>query len=52
MREALSRAAQAGHAQVALTVHPENPARLMYQGCGFRQVAIRNSFWLMVACIA
>lgn len=52
MLEALARAAKAGHDQVALTVHPENPARFMYQRCGFKQIAIRNNYWLMVACIA
>lgn len=49
MRETLSRAAVAGHRQVALTVHPENPARWLYQRCGFAQVDTRNTYWLMVA---
>lgn len=49
MLEALSCAARAGHTQVALTVHPENPARFMYQSYGFQQVEIRSNYWLMVA---
>lgn len=49
MLEALARAARAGHGQVALTVHPENPARFMYQSCGFKQLAVRGHYWLMVA---
>jgi GNAT superfamily N-acetyltransferase len=52
MLEALARAWRAGHQQVALTVHPENPARFMYQGCGFKQVEVRSNYWLMVACVA
>jgi ribosomal protein S18 acetylase RimI-like enzyme len=52
MLEALSRAASAGHSQVALTVHPENPARFMYQSCGFKQVEIRSNYWLMLASVA
>ena len=47
--EALSRAAKAGHRQVALTVHPDNPARLMYRSCGFEQLEVRNNYWLMLA---
>ena len=49
MLEALSRAWQAGHAQVSLTVHPENPARHMYAQCGFREVEVRSTYHLMVA---
>ena len=49
MLEALARAAHAGHKQVALTVHPENPARFIYQSCGFKKVEVRNNYWLMVA---
>lgn len=52
MREALARAARAGHAQVALTVHPENPARHLYQSCGFVQVEVRSTYWLMIARVA
>ena len=52
MLEALSRAARAGHKQVALTVHPENPARFLYQSCGFKQVEVRHYYWLMVASVA
>lgn len=49
MQEALACATRAGYAQVALTVHPENPARFLYQSCGFQQVEVRNNYWLMVA---
>jgi ribosomal protein S18 acetylase RimI-like enzyme len=52
MLEALARAWHSGHRQVALTVHPENPARFMYQSCGFKQVERRNNYWLMVASVA
>ncbi len=49
LREALACAARAGHARVALTVHPENPARFLYQSCGFEQVDVRHGYLLMVA---
>ena len=49
LREALACAARAGHARVALTVHPENPARFLYQSCGFEQVEVRHGYLLMVA---
>ena len=49
LREALACAARAGHARVALTVHPENPARFLYQRCGFEQVDVRHGYLLMVA---
>ena len=49
LREALDCAARAGHARVALTVHPENPARFLYQSCGFEQVDVRHGYLLMVA---
>ena len=48
LREALACAARAGHARVALTVHPENPARFLYQSCGFEQVDVRHGHLLMV----
>jgi ribosomal protein S18 acetylase RimI-like enzyme len=49
MLEALAAAVRAGYKQVSLTVHPENPARFMYERCGFVTVGLRNSFHLMVA---
>lgn len=52
MLEALARAGKAGHRQIALTVHPENPARFMYQACGFKMLETRNNYWLMVARVA
>ncbi len=50
--EAMSRAAAAGYRQIALTVHPNNPARFMYQSCGFVQVEVRSNYWLMLASVA
>ena len=49
LREALPCAARAGHARVALTVHPENPARFLYQRCGFEQVDVQHGNLLMAA---
>jgi Acetyltransferases len=49
MFEALSRAWRAGHHRVSLTVHPQNPARRMYEACGFRDCEIRSNYHLMVA---
>ncbi|MGE5095359.1 MAG: GNAT family N-acetyltransferase [Betaproteobacteria bacterium] len=49
MLEALARAWRAGHAQVALTVHPENPAVQMYERCGFRRMDDRRGYHLMIA---
>jgi GNAT superfamily N-acetyltransferase len=50
MQATLAAAWRAGHAQVALTVHPENPARRMYAACGFEEAGLRgNSYHLMVA---
>lgn len=52
MLETLRAAAAHGHRQVSLTVHPENPARRMYERCGFRRVGRRNHYHLMVAQLA
>lgn len=49
MKAALTAAWRGGHRKVSLTVHPENPARHMYQACGFRQAGLRGSYHLMVA---
>lgn len=49
MQEALRAAWSAGHPRVSLTVHPQNPARRMYEACGFRDREIRNTYHLMVA---
>jgi ribosomal protein S18 acetylase RimI-like enzyme len=51
MRAALEAARSAGYAQVALTVHPQNPAIALYERCGFRKVAMRNTYHLMVASL-
>ncbi len=34
--------------QVALSVHPENPAALLYLHCGFVQVDVRRNYLIMV----
>jgi ribosomal protein S18 acetylase RimI-like enzyme len=52
MRAALDAARAAGYAQVALTVHPLNPAARLYERCGFRERATRNGYRLMVAALA
>ena len=52
MRAALAAARGQGYRQVALTVHPQNPARRMYERCGFRTIGFRNSFHHMVAGLA
>jgi len=49
MREVLARCWAAGREQVALTVHPANPAIAMYERCGFRKVEVRQTYHLMVA---
>lgn len=49
MLEALAAARRAGYSQVSLTVHPENPARFMYERCGFRHAGLRNGYHLMLA---
>jgi ribosomal protein S18 acetylase RimI-like enzyme len=51
MNEALAAARRAGYKQVSLTVHPQNPARFMYESCGFRTVELRNTYRLMVASL-
>jgi ribosomal protein S18 acetylase RimI-like enzyme len=52
MLEALAAARRAGCKQVSLTVHPENPARFMYEQCGFRTVEQRNGYHLMICVLA
>ncbi len=49
---ALSQAWRAGHTQVALTVHPQNPAVFLYERCGFRKVELRHGYHLMVVTAA
>lgn len=48
MLEALEAARRAGYEQVSLTVHPENPARRVYERCGFDTIELRNTYRLMV----
>ena len=49
MQEALARARAHGYKQVALTVHPQNPAINVYERCGFRKIGLRNTFHHMLA---
>lgn len=51
MLRALQSARDAGYRQVSLTVHPENPARRMYERCGFRTIDFRNTYHLMLATL-
>ncbi len=51
LRQTLSAAYEAGYRQVSLTVHPENPARRLYQRCGFVETGMRNGFHLMVVAL-
>ena len=52
MQAALEAARAIGRRQVALTVHPENPAIALYESCGFEKVGLRNTYHLMVARLA
>lgn len=49
MLAALDAAWAVGHPQVALTVHPENPAQRLYAACGFEEAGLRGTYHLMVA---
>ena len=50
MRAALEAAKARGIAQVALTVHARNPARHLYEKCGFRHAGNPGpDYLLMVA---
>jgi len=51
MREVLARAREHGYKQVALTVHPQNPAIRVYERCGFRKIGLRNTFHHMLASL-
>jgi ribosomal protein S18 acetylase RimI-like enzyme len=48
---ALASAKAHGYRQVALTVHPQNPAIALYERCGFRQAELRNAYRLMVKAL-
>lgn len=52
MQAALAMARAAGVRQVALTVHPQNPAIALYESCGFAKAGLRNTYHLMVARLA
>jgi ribosomal protein S18 acetylase RimI-like enzyme len=49
MKAALAAAWRCGYRKVSLTVHPENPARFMYQACGFTETGTRGTYRLMIA---
>lgn len=49
MLAALDAARAQGTHQVALTVHPENPAITLYERCGFEKRGLRGTYHLMVA---
>lgn len=49
MQQALARAREQGYKQVALTVHPQNPAIRIYERCGFRKIGERSTFHHMLA---
>ena len=49
LQAALAAAREQGYSQVALTVHPENPALRLYESCGFRKIEIRTGYHLMIA---
>lgn len=51
MRAALDAGVASGHHQVALTVHPQNPAIAMYERCGFLKSGLRGTYHLMVATL-
>lgn len=48
---ALKQARRVGFRQVALTVHPENPAIRLYERCGFRNAGLRGTYHLMVVSL-
>jgi ribosomal protein S18 acetylase RimI-like enzyme len=52
MAAALDAARAHGYKQVALTVHPENPAIRVYERCGFRKIGLRGTYHHMVAVLA
>jgi GNAT superfamily N-acetyltransferase len=37
-----------GYQRVSLTVHPQNPAVQLYEGCGFSRHGLRGSYYLMI----
>ena len=51
MFAALQAARAHGYGQVSLTVHPENPAVALYERCGFRKRALRNTYHLMTVAL-
>lgn len=48
IQAALAAAQSAGYYQVSLTVHPQNPAIVLYNRCGFKKVGLRNNYDLMI----
>jgi ribosomal protein S18 acetylase RimI-like enzyme len=52
MLTALDAARAHGYRQVALTVHPQNPAIRLYESCGFEKREVRSTYHLMVAMLS
>ena len=48
LRAAVDAAHAHGYRQVSLTVHPQNPASVLYERCGFVKREVRNTYHLMV----
>jgi ribosomal protein S18 acetylase RimI-like enzyme len=51
MRAALAAARAHGYRTVSLTVHPENPAIVLYERCEFRKIERRRGYHLMIAAV-
>lgn len=49
MNAALAAAWAHGYRCVSLTVHPDNPARALYERCGFVMRGLRGTYLLMLA---
>jgi 8-oxo-dGTP pyrophosphatase MutT (NUDIX family)/ribosomal protein S18 acetylase RimI-like enzyme len=48
LRSALDAARASGYRQLSLTVHPQNPAKSLYERCGFQGVGQRSGYLLML----
>jgi ribosomal protein S18 acetylase RimI-like enzyme len=51
MRDALAAARDHGYRRVSLTVHPDNPAIVLYERCGFRKAGRRRGYHLMIVAL-
>ncbi len=52
LRSTLDAARAAGYRQVSLTVHPQNPAKSLYERCGFQKAGQRRDYHLMLCKLA